>query len=70
MTTLLAKMLPLVNATNAARVRCNDFSIGTKVKAGKFTVVRVRYRANGISDVKSITSPMTMEEAVTFLNSM
>ena len=70
MTTFLSKMLPLVNATNAARVRCNDRSIGAQVKAGKFTVVRVRYRANGRSDVESITSPMTMEEAVTFLNGM
>lgn len=68
--TILAQMLPLVTATNAARARCNDRSIGTQVKAGKFTVVRIRYRANGRSDVESITSPMTMAEAVAFLDNM
>jgi hypothetical protein len=67
---LLRIAFALRAATLAARERTKDRSLGVSGDGGRFRVVRVTYRANGLANVEPRTDYMTAQQAVDFLNSL
>jgi hypothetical protein len=65
-----ADILKLADSTRAARARTKDASICTRAKGGKVQVCRVTYRASGTSNVEPRTLPMTIPEAIAFMDSL
>lgn len=69
---LPASLFDLQRATLAARARLADPTIGTTVRAGRFSVVRVTYPADkrGASDVVHVAGPFTAAECCAYLDRM
>ena len=57
-------------ATLNARQRTGDKSIGTRVKQGKFQIVRVEYAKNGKSTVTELSGWLAGYELIPALNAL
>lgn len=66
----MPKLYDLQHATLAARVRCNDHSIGTRATNGRFDIIRVTYNAKGRSTVTPLHFGLTLRQAIVVLNTM
>lgn len=59
------------DATNAARARTGDRTLGTQARAGKLRAVSVTYdRATGASHVKPLTDYTTPTAIIDYLNNL
>lgn len=63
-------MKDIQTATLNARQRTGDKSIGTRVKKGKFQVVRVEYARNGKSTVTEVSGWLAGSELIPALNAL
>lgn len=63
-------MKDIQTATMAARQRTGDKTIGTRVKQGKFQIVRVEYAANGKSTVTEVSGWLAGPDLIPALNAL
>ena len=64
------RIIELQRATQAARARLDDRTIGTRVKNGMFQIVAVQYDDSGRSSVKPLTKWQTADQCIDKLNRM
>jgi hypothetical protein len=70
MNNAFVQLTEIRNATQAARARLNDKTIGTQVKAGKLQVMRVTYDAKGKSTITPVTDFIPFSDAIATLKAM
>lgn len=63
-------MNPIQQATLAARQRTGDKAIGTRVKKGKFQIVRVEYSKGGKSTVREVSGWLAGPDLIPALNAL
>lgn len=61
---------PIQAATLAARERTGDKTIGTRVKQGRFQIVRVKYANGGKSTVTPLSDWLAGRQLVEALNAL
>lgn len=66
--TMLFSNLP--QATKGARLRTGDETLGTRVKKGRFQVVRTTYNERGRSTVIPVSEWLSLAEVIVLLESM
>lgn len=67
---LVTFLADLRRATLDARKRLGDKNIAVRVKAGQFTVVRLRFKCGGKCIETPLAESLTMAGAVEFLDAM
>jgi hypothetical protein len=67
---IFTKIRPLVDATKAARERTGRPIGSVPAGAGRFKIVEVFPKDNGGSRVEELSGPLSMDEAVEFLEGL